>query len=226
MNGYKLNPDAIPIIMAWLTPEPGDETAALKHQARLLIDAQAEEIEQLKAGPAATAEEIDKTITAAARQFLDDDTPKSNSRAEAADIIEYLTEHHDDCHQPAANYQLLLDKLAGEPTNHGDCVVAAKLDEQAQEIERMAAAIEAWRQAAIDVKDATMDRIFNLERAIAAMANERLNVVKNDEGETWIFLVVNGLADEPWSGPFPTPAVAALAGVDALDELEKEQGNG
>src|ERR1035437_6260039 len=34
-----------------------------------------------------------------------------------------------DCHQPAANYELLLCKLRGEPTNHGDCPVAAKIDE-------------------------------------------------------------------------------------------------
>lgn len=248
MNGYKLNPDAIPIIMAWLTPEPGDETAALKHQARLLIDAQAEEIEQLKAGPAATAEEIDKTITAAARKFLDDDdTPKSNSRAEAADIIEYLTEHHDDCHQPAANYQLLLDKLSGVPTNRGDCVVAAKLDEQAKEImglrrkngemalewaevsdiaiaqaaeiERIAAGIETWRQAAIDVRDATMDRIFKLERAIAAMARGEFAVDYEPELKGWYWT-----RKGKWDAViYPTPAAAALAGLDALDELEKEQ---
>jgi len=51
--------------------------------------------------------------------------------AELADLLEYLSEHHDECHQPAANYQLLLDRLAGVPTNHGDCLVAKKLDELA-----------------------------------------------------------------------------------------------
>ena len=51
--------------------------------------------------------------------------------AELADLLEYLSEHHDECHQPAANYQLLLDRLAGVPTNHGDCPVAKKLDELA-----------------------------------------------------------------------------------------------
>jgi len=38
MSDYTLNPDVIPIITDWLTPERGDETAALKHQTRLLID--------------------------------------------------------------------------------------------------------------------------------------------------------------------------------------------
>ena len=49
MSGYTLNPDAVPLIMDWLTPGPGDETAALKHQARLLIEDQAREIEALRA---------------------------------------------------------------------------------------------------------------------------------------------------------------------------------
>ena len=52
--------------------------------------------------------------------------------AELADLLEYLSEHHDECHQPAANYQLLLDRLAGVPTNHGDCPVAKRLDELAK----------------------------------------------------------------------------------------------
>ncbi|HUT57038.1 MAG TPA: hypothetical protein VNA25_04075 [Phycisphaerae bacterium] len=40
----------------------------------------------------------------------------------------YLREHHDDCHQPAANYELLLSRLDGEPTDHGDCRVAAHIE--------------------------------------------------------------------------------------------------
>ena len=52
------------------------------------------------------------------------------------DEVAYLREHHDDCHQPAANYELLLDRLKGVPTNHGDCPVAAKLDALEAENER------------------------------------------------------------------------------------------
>ena len=42
--------------------------------------------------------------------------------------LEYLREHHDECHQPAANYDLLLAMLDGEPTNHGDCRVYAEIE--------------------------------------------------------------------------------------------------
>lgn len=48
-----------------------------------------------------------------------------------------ISDQNDNCHQPAANYELLLDKLKGVPTNHGDCPVAKKLDAQDAEIARL-----------------------------------------------------------------------------------------
>lgn len=49
--------------------------------------------------------------------------------AEAEGVNKYLGEHHDATHDPAGQYWLLLDRLSGEPTNHGNCPVAARLSE-------------------------------------------------------------------------------------------------
>ena len=49
--------------------------------------------------------------------------------ADAQQELIYLRAHHDECHEPAARYDLLLDRLAGVATNHGDCPIAAWLDE-------------------------------------------------------------------------------------------------
>jgi len=38
MMSYQINPDCIPIVMQWLTPDDDDECRGLKHQARLLIE--------------------------------------------------------------------------------------------------------------------------------------------------------------------------------------------
>jgi len=56
------------------------------------------------------------------------DRLRTAGEPDAAELLEYLQDHHDDCHQPAANYELLLARLDGEPTNHGHCRVAAELD--------------------------------------------------------------------------------------------------
>jgi hypothetical protein len=42
-------------------------------------------------------------------------------------LLQYLQEHHDETHQPAADYWLLLDFLNGENTEHGDCPVYAEI---------------------------------------------------------------------------------------------------
>ena len=62
--------------------------------------------------------------------------------------LAYLREHHDDCHQPAANYELLLCRLAGEPTNHGNCKVAAELDRLEAENKRLVEIVEKLRNQA------------------------------------------------------------------------------
>ena len=49
MGEYTYNPDVRPILDEWLTPELGDDAAPMKHQTKLLIDAQAAEIARLKA---------------------------------------------------------------------------------------------------------------------------------------------------------------------------------
>lgn len=61
----------------------------------------------------------------------------AQSVKDAREAWAYLRQHHDDCHQPAASYQLLLDRLAGTPTNHGNCPVAAQLDTLEAENERL-----------------------------------------------------------------------------------------
>jgi len=39
-----------------------------------------------------------------------------------------ICSQNDECHRPAGQYELLLARIDGEPTNHGDCRVAAELD--------------------------------------------------------------------------------------------------
>lgn len=62
------------------------------------------------------------------RIYVELDAAKKESQT-LRDEIEDLIEQNTLCHQPAVNYELLLEKLKGVPTNHGDCPVAAKLDE-------------------------------------------------------------------------------------------------
>lgn len=52
---------------------------------------------------------------------------------EAIDLIKYLDEHHDECHTPAARYELLLDYLKGNPVEPGNCPVIAELIRLKQE---------------------------------------------------------------------------------------------
>lgn len=46
---------------------------------------------------------------------------------EAISLIKYLSEHHDECHTPAAKYSLLLEYLKGEPV-HINCPVLEELE--------------------------------------------------------------------------------------------------
>ena len=58
--------------------------------------------------------------------------------------------------QPAANYALLLDKLAGVPTNHGDCPVAVQLDAQIKQIADLTAErdkLTQWKREMMDVEN-------------------------------------------------------------------------
>lgn len=44
---YVLLPEAVPLVLGWLTPERGDPNGPLKSQARLLIESQQETIRRL-----------------------------------------------------------------------------------------------------------------------------------------------------------------------------------
>jgi len=74
--------------------------------------------------------------------------------------LTYLREHHDECHQPAGNYALLLDRLKGVKTNHGDCLIAAKMDELEAEITLLQRKCKAeWMKQAGDALEAENERL-------------------------------------------------------------------
>ena len=77
--------------------------------------------------------------------LIDDLCDAIDAERTRADVAERafgeVAEQNDLCHQPAANYELLLARLDGTPTNHGSCRVAAKLDELEAENQRMRAAM-------------------------------------------------------------------------------------
>jgi hypothetical protein len=64
------------------------------------------------------------------------------------DLQDEIKEHiaaREATHQPAANYELLLARLQGEPTDHGDCPVAAKMDRLEAEIARLTSIVTRLR---------------------------------------------------------------------------------
>jgi len=68
--------------------------------------------------------------------------------------VQFYGEQVDENHQPATNYQLLIARLDGKPTNHGDCRVAAKLDELQAVVDKLAkATMELIEAIEIDPKD-------------------------------------------------------------------------
>ena len=65
---------------------------------------------------------------------------------------EVVSEQNDENHQPAANYELLLARLAGKPTNHGDEPVAAYIDKIERERDEAVADNAAMTKAIIAVQ--------------------------------------------------------------------------
>jgi len=64
-------------------------------------------------------------------------------RGELQQAWQFVDEENEQNHQPAANYELLLARLAGQPTNHGDEPVAAYIDKIEHERDEAAAAAAA-----------------------------------------------------------------------------------
>jgi len=62
MSEYKLNPDTIPVIMDWLTPDGGDELSALKHQTKLYIESLCSQLAQCQQELTASDTEWTKAI--------------------------------------------------------------------------------------------------------------------------------------------------------------------
>ena len=114
-------------------------------EARMGHDASATEmlVEELRIdidGFKAQGAELEERLGKVKRELAtvtDENTALHHWCNGASAELTYLREHHDECHQPAANYELVLARLAGTPTNHGNCPVAATLDEYEAEIERL-----------------------------------------------------------------------------------------
>lgn len=66
-----------------------------------------------------------------------------------------------------------------------------------------------------------LDRMAKLERAIAAMVNGEFDLMKDIHGQI-VYCLAPDLDQS--STCYPSPAAAALAGLDAMDELAKEAG--
>ena len=149
-------PDTVPCLRRQLAAErAAREAAEIKSGSRLnralrsqkggeVLAKERDEAQAACAAFAAWIDSLEKSPPDAMCKFLlagVADPPRTNPGQPLLDELSYLREHHVDCHQAAGNYELLLCRLRGEPTNHGDCAVAARLDDLEAENERLTATL-------------------------------------------------------------------------------------
>ena len=108
---------------------------------------------------------------------------QENARLQA--VIKELQEQNAECHQPAANYELLLCKLKGEPTNFGNEPVAKRLDQLQGDVYYLGHKLDTMTQE-LDAAHADVTRLEAERREVYGMGESPVEQAEQVPFVQWI----------------------------------------